>query len=254
MPPRDIYYRDDERETGPPGHQAEDHHAFDPDLAQELEIEKKWLLTARIDPEQFTFFFDKYHDRIYSYAFWVLGNADDAADLTNQTFTLAWQKLGRFRWQGYTFGAWLFQLARNEIRNHQRRESYRQTEEYFEDTDSRVVSENPEVVLASKTEQQVLRVCLARLHPVRYEVFVLFYWVGLDAHQIATVTKMAHSTVRSHLKRGREQLVQYLKEHEKQLGPQWRKAMQEQLMAHSKLRLLDHDGNDPRGQEGDGAI
>ena len=70
---------------------------------------------AAVDPDAFDRFYDKYHDRIFAFAYWRTGDEDAATDVTAETFLTAWEKRGRFRWQGYTFGAWLFQIARGVI-------------------------------------------------------------------------------------------------------------------------------------------
>lgn len=188
MTPGDIYNWDEERDAR--AEESRDEEPFDPGSSEELVIEKKRLQLVWIDPEKFAYFFDKYHDRINAFAYWRTGDADLAADITNTVFALAWQKLGRFRWQGYTFGAWLFQLARGELANALRKRKRRKEEEFIPERDEPLHEESPDHVLSRQADSELVQVCLGQLDEARHEVFVLHYWVGLTTSQIATVMKI----------------------------------------------------------------
>ena len=47
---------------------------------RELRIEKRWLLAARIDPEKFFRFYDKYRPQIYRYVLLRTGDEDAARE------------------------------------------------------------------------------------------------------------------------------------------------------------------------------
>jgi len=81
----------------------------------ELEIEKQWLRRSQVNKDDFIFFYDKYYDTIYKYIYYRVGNSDMANDIMSDTFLNALNGLSKFRWQGYTVGAWLFQIARNAL-------------------------------------------------------------------------------------------------------------------------------------------
>ena len=87
---------------------------------QELDIEKKWLILARLDPGKFTLFYDKYCDGIYRFCLRRVVDHDLAEDLTSSTFLQAQRKLWQFRWQGVTMGAWFYRIALNVVRKHLR--------------------------------------------------------------------------------------------------------------------------------------
>lgn len=231
---RDIYRWEREDPDSPiagPG-------AFSP---EDLGIEKKWLQLARIDPEQFSHFFDKYHDRILSYVFWRTDDLDVAADITDTVFAMAWQKLNQFRWQGYSFGAWLFRLARGETANVLRKRNRRLEVEFQPGRDDELDENSPDRVLETATDERLLRQCLQRLDDMRHEVFVLHYWVGLSTGQVAVVLKMPEGTVCSNLDRGRRQLLKCLQEHglERGLSPQGQQMVQESLRSQSGLRVVN---------------
>jgi len=58
--------------------------------------------------------YTEYSSPIHTYAFRLLGNQEDADDVTQDVFIRAWQKLSTFRGEA-AFGTWLHRLAVNVI-------------------------------------------------------------------------------------------------------------------------------------------
>jgi RNA polymerase sigma-70 factor (ECF subfamily) len=213
---------------------------------EDLVIEKKWLQLTRIDPEKFEFFFDKYHDRILAYAYWKTGDQDLAADITNTVFARAWQKLGRFQWQSYSFGAWLFQLAWGETANVLRLRKRHREVDYRPDHDQRHSPDCPEQQLEIAGRDDLVRACLAQLDEVRRDIFILHYWVGMTTAQVAVVLKMPEGTVVSHLRRGRQQLLKLMQDsgHMDAVSPGERMAMRRQRAEDADLKVVDDGEGD----------
>lgn len=183
-----------------------------PASADDLDIEKKWLQLVRIDQERFNLFFDKYHDRIFRYIYLRIGDHDVAGELAGEVFIIAWKRIGRFTWQGYSFGAWLFQIARGVISSELRRRR-RRRETVFdpEAHDGRVDSGDRDDLL-DPDDRWLIRRCVAGLPDVRQDVIVLHYWMGMSLDQVSVVLKMPRGTVSSHLHRARRQLMGLLRE------------------------------------------
>ena len=55
--------------------------------------------------------YEKYSRDVYRYAFWLAGSAEDADDITSETFARAWA--GREEIRTETVKAYLFAVARN---------------------------------------------------------------------------------------------------------------------------------------------
>ncbi|MCJ7434856.1 MAG: RNA polymerase sigma factor [Anaerolineales bacterium] len=55
--------------------------------------------------------YERYAKDVYRYACWLSGSADDADDITSETFVRAWVSRGRIRTE--TVKAYLFAIARN---------------------------------------------------------------------------------------------------------------------------------------------
>ena len=84
---------------------------------------------ARRDPARFDALYRRYLARVYSYAYYELGNHHAAEDATEATFVAALTNLPRFEERARpadgegasTFRVWLFQIARNEVAAERRR-------------------------------------------------------------------------------------------------------------------------------------
>jgi RNA polymerase sigma-70 factor (ECF subfamily) len=78
------------------------------------------ILAARRDPEAFARVYDRYVQRVYRYLYGRVGSAQEAEDLTAQTFLSALESLPRYDHRGY-FSAWLFSIARRKAADFFRR-------------------------------------------------------------------------------------------------------------------------------------
>ncbi|KAA3659718.1 MAG: RNA polymerase subunit sigma-70, partial [Chloroflexi bacterium] len=75
---------------------------------------------AQTDPNAFGALYDRYVDRIYAYAYRQVQEAALAQDVTAVTFEKALRHIRKYRWQGKSFCAWLYRIARNEAMSHHR--------------------------------------------------------------------------------------------------------------------------------------
>jgi RNA polymerase sigma-70 factor (ECF subfamily) len=75
---------------------------------------------ARADPALFTPLYYRYRDPIYWYLRARVSSDEDAADLTQQVFLQALERLHQYQGRG-SFAAWLFAIARNAAANSHRR-------------------------------------------------------------------------------------------------------------------------------------
>ena len=88
--------------------------AIDPDAAL--------VAAAREEPQAFLALYDRYFDRILGYVRLRIRDESTCEDVTSTVFTSALAQLRRFRGDGM-FAGWLFQIARNAVRDAQRKPS-----------------------------------------------------------------------------------------------------------------------------------
>lgn len=180
------------------------------DTPVDLEIEKKWLQLIRVDPSNFEFFYRKYYDTILVFISGEIKDPEVAQELTNEVFSVAMDQLDKFHWQGYSFGAWLFQIARN-LRHDQLRKQ-NQSPEVPWNTDSEEVEDSNESFACHENNDDIdaLAYCIDELDPVCRQVFKAHYWSKLKVREVAVVLDLSQSNVKVHLQRGRIRLLRCL--------------------------------------------
>jgi len=91
------------------------------DEPRQVEIELNTIHRAQAgDEAALAQIYDAYAKPIYRYHYSRVGNSADAEDLTSQTFMAVLEALPHYQHRG-RFTAWIFQIARNKVMDHFRR-------------------------------------------------------------------------------------------------------------------------------------
>jgi len=145
--------------------------------------------------------FAAYADMVYRIAFLIVRNAADAEDVVQDTFLRLWRYEKPFASAEHR-KAWLIRTARNRAKDRLRAAALRLSAPLQEDA----------AVTPPETEAAELRDAVLRLPgPYKLPVY-LFYYEGYGTAEIAKILHRKESTVRSQLKRAREQLRLDLKD------------------------------------------
>jgi RNA polymerase sigma factor (sigma-70 family) len=78
------------------------------------------VAAAREEPRAFLALYDRYFERVLGYVRLRIRDGSTCEDVTSTVFTTALAQLGRLRGDG-SFAGWLFQIARNAVRDVHRR-------------------------------------------------------------------------------------------------------------------------------------
>ena len=136
------------------------------------------------DPSAFGELYDRFVERVYRYLYFRTGNQQEAEDLTEQVFLKAWEAIGRYRWQGRPFLAWLYRLAHNahidHVRTRKPTTSLNNDERPLE-----LASSAAAVELARALDAEVLARALVQLTAEQQQVIVMKFIDGVDNEQIA---------------------------------------------------------------------
>ena len=173
--------------------------AADPDLAD--------VRAAQTDRAAFDVLYRRYLDRVYSYAFYQLGDHHEAEDVTERTFLAALSGIDRFTDQGATFRAWLFRIAHNTIANARRSRGRRRTTPMTDAHHHPAPGADPAGVVARAEGQREVRAALDRLAAERRQAVVLRFVDGLTAREIGAVLGRSEGAARVLLHRALRDLA-----------------------------------------------
>ena len=84
-------------------------------------LEEELIRKAQADPALFRPLYEAYYKPIFLFILHRIGDKELAADITSQVFLKALLNIGRFRFKGLPFSAWLYRIAINECNDFFRR-------------------------------------------------------------------------------------------------------------------------------------
>ena len=145
--------------------------------------------------------YERHSKDVYRYAYWLSGSADDADDITSETFARAW--VGREEIRTETVKAYLFAIARN-LYLKGLRHSKRQT-----DLDPLQVDPKsaPEQQVESRLELDHAMRAIQSLPEIDRAAFLLRIQHELPYEEIARTLQLSLSTVKVKIHRARLKLA-----------------------------------------------
>lgn len=149
---------------------------------------------------------DRYGSTVYTMAYRLTGDRDEARDLAQDVFVRVYRNLDRYR--PGTFEGWLYRITKNLFLDRIRRRS-RVTIEPWPDEEWREPSDpdpGPEEQAEGQVLGEPLEDALAQLPPSFRTAVVLCDIQGLTYEEIAAATGWPIGTVRSRIHRGRRLL------------------------------------------------
>jgi len=159
----------------------------DPDLSD--------VIAAQRDRVAFGALYRRYLDRVYGYAYYLLGDHHDAEDATERTFVAALAAIDGFRDTGSTFRAWLFRIAHNELANTLRARGRERTGRLDAGPEPGDTADLLHELTREEDARRVRR-ALDRLPEDRRQVLVLRFVDELSAREIGEVLDRSEGAVR----------------------------------------------------------
>lgn len=98
--------------------EANPYHRTEKEVLAEFEIIKK----CQKNPEYFAPIYTKYHDQIFLFIHKRVDHLELTADITSRVFLKCLKNIGKYKYQGVPFSAWLYKIAINEVNNFYRQQ------------------------------------------------------------------------------------------------------------------------------------
>ena len=159
-----------------------------------------------------------YEARVFSYAMTLLGNRQDAEEVTQDVFVKVWRTLARFRGE-CSFSSWVMRITKNTATDalRARREptvSLTAEDENGEEREMDLVDEdpasNPSAAFERDERIRLVRRAIGELPRDQREILMLRDLYGYPYEEIARILQLESGTVRSRISRARQHLKKIL--------------------------------------------
>lgn len=170
-------------------------------LSREIEAERRILFQEKMESIK---------NELYSFAYRLMGNREDAEDLLQESYFKAYKYFHQLR-DTKKFKEWVFQITANQFRNQIKKKKRERT--YFVDDFSAVVNdkpqenvENPDKIFDEADLSDKVREAIDNLHPKMKTALVLFELQGFNIEEVANILGISPGTVKSRLHYARKRL------------------------------------------------
>lgn len=172
---------------------------------------KSWLGKGNenllLDPDAFTQLYETTHLIVFRYIYGLSGGpAQEAEDLTAETYAKAWKTSRRFTGNEQAALGWLLSIARNLAIDLSRRQKVRHVDEDIPVellTDSNLA---PEADVVTREQVEILWRMLGTLSEDVREILVLRYMLGWQVKQVAAHFGMTENNVSVTIRRALKRL------------------------------------------------
>lgn len=184
-------------------------------LRQTIEMEQKddvYYIDKVIkgETQYFSYFVDKYKDIVYSIAFKVLRNREDAEEMAQESFVKVFKSLHTFKGSA-KFSTWLYRIVYNNCISEVRKKKLK-----FVSTDDVQISDEPEEMnfdgIPEENRAKYVKAALDKLPGDEYTLILLYYFEDKSIEEIGKITRMSDSNVKVKLFRTRKKLSNILNE------------------------------------------
>lgn len=171
-----------------------------------MEIPRELIESCkRGDPDAFETLVRETHGAVFSLVFRIVGNVEDAADVTQDVYVRVWRGLRSFRGDAQ-FGSWLYRVAANAALTHLKRSR--------KQADPVDPADLPEAAGPDRVQQAddaaALEQALQVLSPEQRAVVVMKDVYGMTCEEIGREVGSTEGAVKVRLFRARQRLADHL--------------------------------------------
>lgn len=171
------------------------------------------------DVNAFEMLVREYEKNVYNLALRMVGNSEDAADMSQEAFIKAYNSLDSFRGDS-KFSVWLYRIVSNVCLDFIRSRKRKQTvslsveDDNGDDVELDIAddTQSPERLMDKQLTREAVRRGLDSLPPGQRQILLLREIQGLSYDEIADVLNVEAGTVKSRIFRARKKLSAFLLE------------------------------------------
>lgn len=174
------------------------------------------------DTEAFETLVRRKTSKVYALCYRIIGNAEDAKDISQLVFLKLWENLEKYDPQ-YAFDTWLYRMVTNVAIDFMRN---KQSRDNAVNSNLRLVKTSADaeqgVVVQRKEIENVFNEIATVLSPKQKTIFVMNQMEDLPSAEIAKILGCRESTVRNHLFNARKLMQAQLQKRYPEYAQLWR--------------------------------
>ena len=160
--------------------------------------------------------------KVYALCYRIIGNAEDAKDISQLVFIKLWENLEKYDPQ-FAFDTWLYRMVTNVAIDFMRN---KQSRDNAVNSNLRLVRTSADaeqgVVVQRKEVENVFNEISDVLSPKQKTIFIMNQMEDLPSAEIARILGCRESTVRNHLFNARKLMQQQLQKRYPEYAQLWR--------------------------------
>ena len=141
--------------------------------------------------------YEAYHEDVYRLLYFMSGNKEVSEDVMQNTFVKVFKNLHQLK-NNDKMKAWIFQIARNQYRDHLK-SAY----------ESRKI-EKDEIEIAQQSQAETVVELIQTLNLISVdhrEILILIEMEGMTIQEVSEITRISEAAVKSRLHRARQELI-----------------------------------------------
>lgn len=182
----------------------------------------RWLaLSKKGDQLAFRHIVEKYQRPVYNLCYYMLQDAPEAEDATQEVFIRAYFKLDSYD-ETRKFSTWLFSIASHYCLDKLKLRRIRLVSWADLAEEHRYAAEGryqPEKALVKAETTEEVSALLMTLHPDYRTPLILKYWLDMSYEEMAQTLDITVSAIKSRLFRGRKMMAQAFLQQQSAISP-----------------------------------
>jgi len=153
---------------------------------------------------------NKYNQKIFSLAFSLVSDREDALDITQDVFIKIYNSIASFS-EKSSLSTWIYTVTKNTCYDYLRKRQRTTTEEIPDDLASDIEI-TPEAMLEKLENKRLVRECINKI-PLKYKTpLILKEFQNLSYKEIAEICDVSEGTVKSRIYRAKDYLLKLISE------------------------------------------
>lgn len=152
---------------------------------------------------------------VYSVAFRMLGDEDQAKDVVQETMVTIWQKLKKIK-TAEVYKTWIYRITVNKCYDKMRKRK-RNPEYLADDLEwkriSDKISEGPSHALENSETTRIISILTDRLGKKQKAVFILTDLEGMSSDEVSEITGISKSSVKANLFHARKSISEKIEKY-----------------------------------------